>query len=152
MADYNITGTAGAFANTDTTTIGADTDATGVGVVDLQTQTITRLRIENDGFITEFGPLTGSNLAAVIGVIVSAGNPQKTLKIATPQTISADLTIPSNVTLLWDGTGTINQGSHTLTINGPMPGAPLRQLFTGSGPIIFGEGFKDGVSPLWFGA
>jgi len=42
MADYNNTGATGAFANTGTTTIGADTDVDGVGVVDLQTRNISR--------------------------------------------------------------------------------------------------------------
>jgi hypothetical protein len=49
------TGTGGVL-NTGSTTIGADTDSDGVGVVDLQTRTTTRLRINNDGVIEGFSP------------------------------------------------------------------------------------------------
>lgn len=39
----------GGVTNTGTTTIGADTDADGAGVVAIQTRLVTRLQIENDG-------------------------------------------------------------------------------------------------------
>jgi hypothetical protein len=48
------TGTGG-IINTGTTTIGADSDSDNVGVVALQTRTITRFQVNNDGTLTASG-------------------------------------------------------------------------------------------------
>lgn len=51
-----VAGTGG-VTNTGSTTVGADTDSDGVGIIDLQTRTSTRLRIRNGGETELFGPL-----------------------------------------------------------------------------------------------
>lgn len=142
------TGTGGVI-NTGSTTIGADSDADDVGSVVLQTKTLTRFQIENDGFISQPGPLSGTNLSAVITAIGSA---QKTLRIATAQSLSANLTIPANVTLEFTDTGSISIAStKTLTINGPIL-APDRQIFSGSGAVsLAGSSSNQAVRAEWFG-
>jgi len=44
-----ITGASGGVANTGSTTIGADTDANDSGIIDLQTRTISRMTVANNG-------------------------------------------------------------------------------------------------------
>ncbi len=44
-----ITGATGGVSNTGSTTIGADTDANGSGIIALQTRNLDRLRVENNG-------------------------------------------------------------------------------------------------------
>lgn len=68
-----LTGATGGVANTGSTTVGADTDADGVGVIDLQTGGVTRMRLNNDGTLS--GTAIDTLLAAAraaIGVSVSS--------------------------------------------------------------------------------
>ncbi|MCA1615058.1 MAG: cadherin-like domain-containing protein [Acidobacteria bacterium] len=145
-------GATGSIANPGSTTIEADDEVTpdGVGVIDLQTRNTTRLRVENDGFISEYGPLTGSNLSAVIAAVGSA---QRTLRVATPQTLAASLTVPSNVAIEVTDTGTISVASgQTLTVQGALV-APPRHIFTGAGLVRFtGNSGTAVISPDWWGA
>jgi hypothetical protein len=53
-----LTGATGGVGNTGSTTIGADTDANGVGVIDLQTRNATGARLENNGDFKVFNNLT----------------------------------------------------------------------------------------------
>jgi hypothetical protein len=53
-----LTGATGGVANTGSTTVGADTDVNGSGVLDLQTRLLTGLRIENDQTVNLTGGLT----------------------------------------------------------------------------------------------
>jgi hypothetical protein len=143
------TGTGGVL-NTGSTTVGADTDADGVGIIDLQTRNLPRLRVGNDGFITEYGPLDGTNLSTVVSAVGSA---QKTLRVATAQTVAAGFTIPANVTLEFTDTGSISVASgQTLTIQGAIV-APPRQIFSGSGTVSFsGNRSVSNVYLEWWGA
>jgi hypothetical protein len=54
-----ITGATGGVANTGSTTIGADTDANGVGKISLQTRNIARFEIESDGRLSSLMPYLG---------------------------------------------------------------------------------------------
>lgn len=60
--------------------------------------------------------------------------------------LSANLTVPSNTTLHFNQPGSINQGTYTLTVNGPVE-AQTYQIFTGTGTVT---GLSV-VRPEWFG-
>lgn len=64
------TGTGGVL-NTGSTTVGADTDDDGVGVIDFQTRNITRARVKNNGEFELFGPALLKDYA--IGSVPAAG-------------------------------------------------------------------------------
>lgn len=89
--------------------------------------------------------------ATLSAAITAIGATQSTIEIPATTTVSASLTIPANVTLLFLGAGMISVSSgQTLTVNGPIQ-APLRQVFTGTGSVKFGS--HVGIAyPQWFGA
>lgn len=60
-----LTGATGGVANIGSTTIGADTDANGTGIVSLQTRLIERVRIDNDGKLVALGAFDVSGLATL---------------------------------------------------------------------------------------
>lgn len=69
-------------------------------------------------------------------------------------TVSANVTVPSNVTLMFrEGSVLSVNGGSTLTVNGGV-WAPATQIFTGGGTVTFGDGAEllNGVNPRWFGA
>jgi hypothetical protein len=76
----------------------------------------------------------------------------KALLVKSPQTISADLTVNSNIHLVFlkGGVITITE-AHTLTINGPKS-AGCHQIFAGDGSVEFGPDATEEVYPEWFGA
>ncbi|HEX6183781.1 MAG TPA: hypothetical protein VFZ44_07720 [Pyrinomonadaceae bacterium] len=104
----------------------------------------------NDGFIIQSGPLDGPNLSSAVS---SAGSAQKTIRVATSQSVAASLTIPKNVTLEFTDTGVISVASgQTLTLQGAVL-APPRQIFSGAGLVRFtGNKSVNEVSPEWWGA
>lgn len=85
-------------------------------------------------------------LAAAVSAI---GSTPTVLIVSSSQTVSGNLTVPSNITLqvLNAASIAINSGK-TLTINGLFE-AGLYQVFTGSG-VVAGNGFLN-VRPEWFG-
>lgn len=77
---------------------------------------------------------------------------QHTLLIPNPQTVSANLTITSNITLVFLGSGRIDPSAGvTVTINGKII-APYRKIFGGAGTIAIGSGSVDCIVPQWWGA
>lgn len=88
--------------------------------------------------------------AAVLGI----GSAEATLLIPDNQTLTASLTIPSNITLMVMDSGVITKASSfSLTINGPLV-ASRTKIFNGftSGDITFGTAATDEVYPEWWGA
>ena len=67
-----VTGATGGVSNTGSTTIGADTDADDVGIIDLQTRNETRVRVGNDGVVDFY---EGLRARRVNGVRVAAEFP-----------------------------------------------------------------------------
>jgi hypothetical protein len=160
------TGTGG-VSNTGSTTIGADTDADGVGVIDLQTRNLSRLQILNDGSIDfKKSPIVNfagagdrvyaalyTSLAAAISAIGSA---RKTLTIAT-LTDDPSLTFPANITLEFVSGGGLNlTTAPPSTILGPIVAAPVQIFYNalpGESSISFvGNNFLALVFPQWWGA
>jgi len=89
-----------------------------------------------------------SSLSTAISML---GSNNINLIIDTNQTVSANLTIPSNILLkvLKGNTLSISFGV-TLTINGPFE-AGLYQVFSGDGSVSFGSGSVAEVYPEWWG-
>lgn len=122
------TGTGG-VNNTGSTTIGADTDSDGVGVLALQTRGVTRLQVNNDGTVDLPGGLSPATHVKLIGGVLnlakyatggdgSFGNPWTGWDTNTPwgddtafygpkghYAYTANLNLPYNrLTLYGDGT------------------------------------------------
>jgi len=89
----------------------------------------------------------GSLNAAIAGL----GATVTTLSVSTAQTLSANLTIPANITLEVLQGGTISTTGYTLTINGTFV-AGRYNVFTGSGTVVFGPGSIAAQFPEWDGA
>jgi len=82
--------------------------------------------------------------ATAIGTISST---EKTLVIPNQQDITADITVPANVTLKFMQGGTLNiSTAKTVTINGALE-AGLYQIFEGAGAVSFGAGAVKEVYP-----
>lgn len=102
---------------------------------------------------TLFKSFTGNystNALSLSSVLSAIGTNQGTIEIGGSVTVSADTTIPSNVTLIFVGTGgfSINSGK-VLTIKGPIFAAG-RQIFAGAGTYsITGP---QPINVMWFGA
>lgn len=87
-----------------------------------------------------------ASLTAAIGLPATVG---KTLVVTGPETVD-NITIPSTVALEIKNGGLITRNSgKTLTINGPFT-APLTQIFTGSGALVFGPGSVNRIYSAWF--
>jgi hypothetical protein len=92
----------------------------------------------------------GSFSAAIDAI----GSTEAILLIPDEQAVSADKTVPSNVTLLFTHGGSLNiADAKTVTINGHVE-AGLYQIFkwTGTGKVIFGASAVKEVSSEWWGA
>jgi hypothetical protein len=142
------TGTGGVI-NTGSTTIGADSDSDGVGVIDLQTKGTTRARVANDGsFLLEgrgaqlFAPSRlvyyaeeFVSLAAAVAAIGSST--RATLIISTAQTLTANLTIPANITVIMQGAGFVT-GAFDLIFDGPLISDPVPRFDAATRPALSG--------------
>lgn len=75
----------------------------------------------------------------------------KTLLICSSVTLNADTIIDSSTSLLFYKPGVINANSFTLTINGPIVGNTMHQIFSGfvAGDVTFGA--KQSIYPQWWG-
>jgi hypothetical protein len=92
-----------------------------------------------------------STFATAVGSIDST---EATLVISKPMSIADNLTIPTNVQLMFMRSGNISvPTTKTLTINGPIEAGPF-DIFTltGTGKVVFGNGYNPVVYPQWFGA
>ena len=78
------------------------------------------------------------------------GLSEKFLLISNEQAITANKTVPSNVTLWFLQGGSLNISSGKIvTINGHIE-AGLYQIFSSSGAVVFGTSTRE-VHPQWFG-
>jgi len=90
---------------------------------------------------TEYGSLSA--------MVTAIGSNKATVIIdSTPPNLTAALTIPTNIHLIWYA-GAILSGSFTLTIQGPISAGPY-QIF--SSPIVLGKASCNEVYVEWFGA
>ncbi len=96
----------------------------------------------------------GVNLVAdeadLIAKLTTIGASKATLVIATPIPLTGDLSIPSNVSLVFKNTGQLQPATGTtLTVNGPID-AGLWQIFGGEGETYLRSHIHY-VYPQWFG-
>ncbi|MDD3926996.1 MAG: glycosyl hydrolase family 28-related protein, partial [bacterium] len=92
--------------------------------------------------------------AGLSAAITAIGSNVRTLLIPVSKDVTGNVTVPVNVTLLFQGDGRLNISTGvTVTINGPVQ-APLKQIFTGSGTASFSgnKGCLEKVYPQWWGA
>ena len=86
--------------------------------------------------------------------ITAVGSAKTVILYNLATTLSASLTVPSNVTLQFQQGGSITQGAaYTLAINGHIS-SPLTQIFSGFSPgqITFGADSVDAMWAEWWGA
>lgn len=90
-----------------------------------------------------------SDLSATVAII---GSTAATLVVNNAQTVAANLTIPSTLSIQVVNPGMITVASgQTLTINGPFA-CGLFRCFSGAGSVVFGPGSVSEVYPTWWGA
>lgn len=77
-----------------------------------------------------------TDYASLNAAVTSIGSTPTRLFINTATTVTGSLTIPSTLELEITKAGSINQGTYTITINGPFS-AGQYQVFTGTGAITF---------------
>jgi hypothetical protein len=87
--------------------------------------------------------------ASLTAALTDIGATVAELEIPTTTSVSADLTVPANVTLVFIGSGLITVSStKTLTINGGFF-APPRQVFSGAGTVILNAPGQPIISQWW---
>lgn len=85
-------------------------------------------------------------------VVTAIGANEGTIFVPNEIAVTADLTIPANVTLRFIQGGSLNiSAGKTVTINGHIE-AGLYQIFEGSGSVSFGSGAIEKAYPEWWGA
>jgi hypothetical protein len=92
--------------------------------------------------------------ASINAAVTAIGATQTTLVVSNAQTLTANLTIPSTLTLkILKGGSIVKASTYTLTVNGNFE-ADLYQVFSGfaAGDVTFGAGAIKEVIPQWFGA
>ncbi|MBF8303523.1 MAG: repeat-associated core domain protein, partial [Candidatus Dadabacteria bacterium] len=104
-------------------------------------------------YVTSYGAKgdgTTDDTAAFIQALASAANNTLTIRSGTYR-ITSNITVNSNVTLVFQNGAKLLPEWVTITINGPII-AGLYQIFTGSGDIRLNSFAANMVVPQWFGA
>ena len=83
--------------------------------------------------------------------LTAIGSTPTRLIVNTPIALTANVTIPSTLTLAVEDKGMITTTGYTLTINGPFE-CGLVQCFDGTGTVSFGNGAISEAYPQWWGA
>lgn len=97
------------------------------------------------------GSINARWFGSVSLAVTAIGSDSGTIVVSSPISLSANLTIPSNVSLVIIKGGAINTGIRTLAINGAFK-AERYKVFSGTGAITFGSGSIDYQFPEWDGA
>lgn len=100
------------------------------------------------GYICWKNPYEYNTFAECVAAI---GGNEGTILISSEQAVTANLTIPTNITLrfIQGGSLTISVGK-TVAINGHVE-AGLYQIFKGTGSVTFGVGSVEFIFPEWWG-
>lgn len=106
-----------------------------------------------DNISSIVNPTTYGTDAVTLGLaatVAALGATQATIVVTTTQVITANLTIPSNISLwvISPGQISVNSGK-TVTINGPFSSGSY-QVFSGLGTVTFGMPPVSGVMPEWW--
>jgi len=102
--------------------------------------------------LSEFSFINDStNYADLDTAIADIGSTKTTLYVTGNTTVTANLSVPSTLTLRFHRQGALVIGAGiTATINSPIE-AGRHQIFTGAGTAAFGAGTVDAIKPEWFG-
>lgn len=99
-----------------------------------------------------------TSYASISAAVTAIGAATKTLVIPNVQTVSANVTIPSNITLRFTGSGRIDvANTYTLTVNGPIDAPSQRKIFgalgssQSQGTVVIGT-MVNALYPEWWGA
>jgi hypothetical protein len=132
-----------------TTTTTAATDLI-YAVISQSSVWVSRQMTVDDFFKSRNGNKNIQAYADLATAVSTIGASTATIEIPSTATISADLTVPANITLLVTGAGQFSVAStKTLTINGGLV-AGLSTIFAGAGNVRLGA--KVPVAfPQWFG-
>jgi len=90
----------------------------------------------------------GSDIDTVVSKL---GSSEVDVIITKATTMTANTIIPATMRLVFQNGGSVNQGSNTFTINGPIE-AGLYKIFDGTGTITFGVATVFAIPVTWFGA
>lgn len=106
---------------------------------------------------SDMGWVDASDYATFKAAVDAIGATNIILCIYAPITLASSgaVTVPANISLEFKRGGYINKGSATtLTINGPIVGNPMHQLFYGFGinDITINIGACSAIYPQWWGA
>lgn len=118
----------------------------------------TDYKVTNDGVVYAYDNIMKSgpwvdprSYASLSAAVTAISTTKRTVAISTELTVTADLSIPSNITLLvFQGGKLTVSTSMTLTINSTIIAGPY-QIFAGAGTVKFAGLCKDSY-PEWWGA
>lgn len=106
----------------------------------------TRIKLDLKAKVGQYYTSQWSSFSSLLTAI---GSTAATVYVNSTVTLTANTTVPANVTIR-DGGGVFANGAYTLTINGPFEWG-LRQAFTGTGAISF-SGFNQPIKKVeWWG-
>lgn len=130
-----------------------DTDAALTANSDTRLASQKAVKAYISSFITS-GIAYDTQYVSLNAAVAAIGATQKTLVVTSGQTLTANLTIPSNIKLVVQLGGSIIKAStYTLAINGPLI-AERYQIFSGfaSGNVTINPQFTSVGYPEWWGA
>ena len=118
----------------------------------------TDYKVTNDGVVYAYDNIMKSgpwvdprSYASLSAAVTAVATTKRTIAVSTELTVTADLNIPSNITLLVFQGGKITVStSMTLTVNSTILAGPY-QIFAGAGTVRFAGLCKDSY-PEWWGA
>ena len=105
---------------------------------------ITRKELIRKGWSIEY-------YASLNDAVADIGAVNATLLINKTTTLTADLTVPDNITLKFEKPGIVS-GAYTLTINGGIEAGLYKIFDTSTGLVVDGSPQIEAVCPEWFGA
>jgi hypothetical protein len=88
--------------------------------------------------------------ASLTAAVAAIGSTPTELRITTATSVAASVTVPVTTTLSFEGDGKLTVASgQTLTVNS-MKNPGSRQVFAGTGTVVFGKGAVEKVDVSWF--
>lgn len=97
------------------------------------------------------GSVYAASYASLAAAVTALAATSRNMIVSTPMTLTANLTVPANISLTILKGGSINTNGYTLAINGAFE-AGRYQVFSGTGAITFGNSSIDYQFPEWDGA
>ncbi len=106
---------------------------------------------ERTPYVIDKVQVDAKNYPSLNAAVSDIGVKYSTLVISSATSITSNLKIPDNISIMMLISGSINQGKHSLSIHGPFQ-AGLHNCFSGGGAVTFGNQSVTEVYPQWWGA